>query len=212
MALKLPVYNLKNLDQKVSEVECDESIFAKEFNMALVHQLIKVYNANAHTGSKSTLNRSDVRGGGRKPRRQKGTGRARIGTIRSPIMRGGGMTFAFNAQEMLGKKTMHKKMYRGALLSLISEQIRRGAIKVVDDMVLSNHKTKDFVKMMASNKLEKAYLIVDQPEDNLLLATRNLYHFQIGMVNQIDVMKLYSSDCILMDLSSLKLLEKRYES
>ncbi|MBF13500.1 MAG: 50S ribosomal protein L4 [Legionellales bacterium] len=212
MSLKLPVYKIGNLNKKTSTVECDETLFGREFNRPLVHQLIKVFTANGHTGTKESKNRANVAGGGIKPRRQKGTGKARLGTLSSPILRGGGMTFAFDPSQMTSKKQFNKKMYRGALLSILSEKLRLGEIKIVDTFSLKSHKTSEFATIMDSSQVSKAYLIANEPEDNLILATRNLYGFQIGSVNQIDILKLYRSECVLLDRSSFEILEKRYEA
>ena len=207
---KYSVYKLTDLAKPASEVEFQSNIFDQEFNKPLVHQVIKTYQANGATGTKSTLTRSETRGGGAKPRRQKGTGRARVGTTRSPLHRSGGMIFAFDPVQTT--KKVNKKMYKGALLSILSEQIRRGALKIVENFELNSHKTAEFSKLMKGNEVEKAYMIVNEPGDDLMKATQNLYHYQLASNNQLDMFRLYHANCILIDLESMKRLEECYGS
>ena len=214
MAFKLPVYQFSDLSKKVKDIECNNDLFDVAFNPALVKQAEDCYVFNSHIGGiKSTLNRAKVRGGGKKPHRQKGSGKARMGTIRSPIARGGGMIFEFNTEHQKNqKRSLNKKMYKGALLSIISEQIRRGSLKLVDSFELKSHKAKAFVSMMDASKVAKAYMITDQVCEELFLATRNLHAFQLTSLNQINLTKLCRSDCILVDVACLLKLEERYGS
>ena len=154
-------------------VSLSEDSFGKDYNEALVHQSVVTYLAGGRQGTVQQKTRSDVRGGGRKPWRQKGTGRARSGTIRSPIWRGGGVTFAARPRDF--SKKINKKMYKGAMRCILSELVRQNRLLVVNDFAIDTHKTKDLVSKLREFELENVLIVSESVEKNLYLATRNLH-------------------------------------
>ena len=164
---------LQIIGKNSKNIEVAESVFSCEFNEALIHQVVTAYLSAARAGTKAQKNRAAVRGGGIKPWRQKGTGRARAGTIRSPIWRKGGVTFA--AQPRSYDQKVNKKMYRGALRSIISELIRAERLVIIESFTLETPKTKDFIKKLDTLNLNDRLLIITETvEENLYLAARNL--------------------------------------
>jgi len=153
-------------------MQVSDSVFAAEYNEALIHQVLIAFMAGSRTGSKSLKSRSEVRGGGRKPWRQKGLGRARAGTIRSPIWRGGGVTFATKPKKY-GQK-VNKKMYRSAMCSILSELTRQDRLLLVDEIKLDKPKTKDFLENLQEMNLDEALIVTDEVAENLYLAARNI--------------------------------------
>ena len=159
-------------------VELDESLFACAFNESLVHQIVNSHLSMGHTGTRAQKSRSDVSGGGRKPYRQKKTGRARAGTIRSPIWRGGGVTFA--AKPHVSNPKINRKMYRGALRCIFSELIRQDQLAIVSQFLLETHKTKSLLsKIRSLNLNEDILIVVSEPDQNLFLAARNLMTVEV---------------------------------
>ncbi|MGB5612992.1 MAG: 50S ribosomal protein L4, partial [Sedimenticolaceae bacterium] len=156
-----------------SSIQVSDVVFGADFKESLVHQVVVAYMAAARSGTKAQKNRSAVSGGGAKPFRQKGTGRARQGTIRSPIMRTGGVTFA--AQPRSYGQKVNRKMYQGALRSILSELVRQDRLIVVDDFKMASPKTKDLVAKLAELDAGDALIITEAFDENLLLACRNLY-------------------------------------
>ena len=187
-------------------VKVSEEIFARQFNEALVHQVVVAYMAGGRQGTRAQKNRSEAHGGGRKPWRQKGTGRARAGTIRSPIWRGGGKTFAAKPQDHAQK--VNKKMYRGAMQSLLSELIRQKRIIVVEEFVPETPKTKETVDKLKELELENVLIVVDEPNANLLLGTRNLKHVEVVENNQIDPVSFLGFENVLFTVAALKKTEE----
>lgn len=163
---------LKPGKKTAGKMKVADSVFAADFNETLIHQVLTAYMAGARSGSKAQKSRSDVRGGGRKPFRQKGLGRARAGTIRSPIWRGGGVTFAAKPKKYSQK--VNRKMYRNALRSIFSELARQERLVLVDDFVLEQPKTSSFVEKMNAMNLDEALIITDEVGENLYLAARNV--------------------------------------
>src|SRR5690554_255054 len=155
-------------------IDVCERTFGGEFNETLVHQAVVAYMAGGRQGSKKQKTRSEVSGGGRKPWRQKGTGRARAGTIRSPIWRGGGATFAARPQDHTQK--LNKKMYRAAMRSILSELVRQDRLVVVEEFAVSAPKTKDLVEKLNALDLQNVLIVSEDIEQNLYLAARNLPH------------------------------------
>ena len=153
-------------------VTVSEVAFGKDFNEPLVHQVVTAFLAGARQGSKAQKNRSDVSGGGRKPWRQKGTGRARAGTIRSPIWRGGGKTFAAVPRDHSQK--VNRKMYRGALQCIMSELVRQERLVVVDEFTVDSPKTKTVAAKLKDMELSSVLIVTDDVDENLFLASRNL--------------------------------------
>lgn len=183
----------------------DES-FGKEYNEPLVHQTVVTYMAGARQGSVKQKTRSEVRGGGRKPWRQKGTGRARAGTIRSPIWRGGGVTFA--ARPADHSKKLNKKMYRGAMQCILSELIRQNRLFAVSEFALDSHKTQALVSKLKEFELDNVLIISDQVEKNLYLAARNLHKVDVLDVTGVDPVSLIGFENVLITVSALKKVEE----
>jgi len=183
----------------------DES-FDKAYNEPLVHQTVVTYLAGARQGSVKQKTRSEVRGGGRKPWRQKGTGRARAGTIRSPIWRGGGVTFA--ARPADHSKKLNKKMYRGAMQCILSELIRNNRLFAVNEFELGTNKTQDLVNKLKEFDLDNVLIISEQVEKNLYLAARNLHKVDVLDVTGLDPVSLIGFENVLITVSALKKVEE----
>ena len=183
----------------------DES-FGREYNEPLVHQSVVTYMAGARQGSVKQKTRSEVRGGGRKPWRQKGTGRARAGTIRSPIWRSGGVTFASTPRDY--SKKINKKMYRGAMQCILSELIRQDRLVVVNDFAVESHKTKDLVSKLQEYNLENVLIISDQVEQNLYLAARNLHKVDVRDVDGVDPVSLIGHEKVVITVDAVKKFEE----
>ena len=187
------------------EIAVSDEVFAREFNEGLVHQVVTAYRATMREGTKAQKTRSDVRGGGSKPWRQKGTGRARAGTIRSPIWRGGGRTFAAKPRNF--KQKVNKKMYRGALRSILSELIRQGRFVAVKTFDLDQAKTKLAVNALRALDASDALIITDNVSDNLYLSVRNIPKIGLIETSGIDPVLLISHDKIIITEKALGDLE-----
>lgn len=188
------------------KVTISDAAFAREFNETLVHQTVTTYLAGARQGTVQQKTRSEVSGGGRKPWRQKGTGRARAGTIRSPLWRTGGVTFAARPQDH-GKK-LNKKMYRGAMACILSELIRQGRLLIVDEFVVSSHKTKDLVAKLNEFALDNVLIVAEDIAENLFLAARNLHKVDVLDAAGLDPVSLIGFDKVLMTVPALKKVEE----
>ena len=186
-------------------VEVTDASFGREYNEGLVHQVLVAFMAGSRQGSRAQKNRSRVSGGGKKPWRQKGTGRARAGTSRSPIWRSGGVTFAAQPQEHSVK--VNKKMYRGALRCIWSELIRQERLVVVEDLVIEQPKTKVLVEKLRDLGLSETLIVVEKIDDNLRLASRNLNKADVRDLTHIDPLCLISSEKVLVTTAALKSLE-----
>jgi len=182
----------------------DES-FGREYNEPLVHQTVVTYMADARQGTVKQKTRSEVQGGGRKPWRQKGTGRARAGTIRSPIWRSGGMAFAARPQDH--SKKLNKKMYRGAMRCILSELIRQERLVVVSDFNIDSHKTKDLVSKLNEFELDNVLIVAEEVERNLYLAARNLHKVEAVDATGIDPVSLIGFEKVLITVPALKKVE-----
>lgn len=193
---------------KVSKktVELPEAIFATDFNEDLVHQAVTAYLAGARAGTRAHKSRSEVQGGGKKPWRQKGTGRARAGTIRSPIWRGGGKTFAAKPQDYSQK--LNKKMYRAAMRSIVSELVRQERLIVIDDFKMDAPKTKELDSKLKALGVDSVLLVTDDLNEALYLSARNLYKVGLCEVGYIDPVSLVRFDKVVMTVSALKKLEE----
>lgn len=183
-----------------------EVAFGREFNQDLVHQAVVAYMAGSRQGTKAQLTRAEVRGGGKKPWRQKGTGRARAGTIRSPIWRGGGATFAAKPRDHDQK--LNKKMYRAALQCILSELNRQDRLLVVQDFDIDAPKTKSLVQKLAQYNLSEALIVTEEMSENLFLASRNLYKVGVSDVQGVDPVSLIGFDKVIMTVSALKKFEE----
>mgnify|MGYP000150209894 CR=1 FL=1 len=189
-------------------VELPKNIFGQDFNSDLVHQLITTYIANGHQNTRGQKNRSAVRGGGRKPWAQKGTGRARAGTIRSPIWRGGGITFAHTYQEVRPKK-INKKMYRSAMRSIWSKLAEEGRIVAMTNIEIDLPPKSSQVKLMLSNLgFSSAMAVLPSADEGLALASKNLYEFDIQTVGSINPATLLKAKKVIVTSETLESLSK----
>lgn len=187
-------------------IDVCERTFGQEFNETLVHQAVVAYMAGGRQGSKKQKTRSEVSGGGAKPWRQKGTGRARAGTIRSPIWRGGGTTFAARPQDHSQK--LNKKMYRAAMRSILSELVRQDRLVVVEDFSVDAPKTKALLGKLGTLGLQDVLIVSENVEQNLYLAARNLPHVDVRDVQASDPVSLIAYDKVLMTVSAVKKFEE----
>jgi len=186
-------------------VSVTDDIFGKDYNESLVHQVVVTYLAGARQGSVKQKTRSEVSGGGKKPWRQKGTGRARAGTTRGPLWRTGGVTFAARPQDH--SKKINKKMYRGALRCILSELVRQDRLLVVDEFTVENHKTKGLVEKLTALDLQNVLIISEEIDQNLVLAARNLHKVDVLEATGVDPVSLIGFDKVLMTVPALKKVE-----
>lgn len=187
-------------------IEVCERTFGGEFNETLVHQAVVAYMAAGRQGTRAQKTRSEVSGGGKKPWRQKGTGRARAGTIRSPIWRSGGVTFAAKPQDHSQK--LNKKMYRAALRSILAELVRSERLVVVEDFTVEAPKTKDLLAKLNGMGLTDVLIVSDAVDQNLYLAARNLPHVDVRDVQGSDPVSLIAYDKVLVTVSAVKKFEE----
>ncbi len=187
-------------------VAVSEVTFGREFNQDLVHQAVVAYMAGARQGTKAQKNRADVSGGGKKPWRQKGTGRARAGTIRSPLWRSGGVTFAAEPRDHSVK--LNKKMYRAALRCILSELARQERLVVVESFDVDAPKTKQLVSKLAQFDLADALIVTEEVSENLYLAARNLHKIDVRDVQGIDPVSLIRFNKVVVTVSALKKIEE----
>ena len=193
-------------DSAKQNIQISDEIFSNEFNSDLVHQVVTSFLSGARQGSHSQKNRSDVRGGGKKPYRQKGTGRARAGTIRSPIWRGGGVAFASSPRDY--SKKVNKKMYRAAIKSILSELLRQERLLAITTPRLTEPKTKLMANYLKDLQLEKALIIVDELDTNLYLSARNIPHLEVATVKEINPVMLLRSERVAITPEAFKLIEE----
>lgn len=187
-------------------VSVSELTFGKEFNQDLVHQAVVAYMAGSRQGTKAQKNRSDVSGGGKKPWRQKGTGRARAGSIRSPIWRSGGTTFAARPRDFDQK--LNKKMYRGALRCIFSELNRQERLIVVESFEVDSPKTKSLVQKLDQYNLSDVLIVSENIGENLYLASRNLHKVDVRDVQALDPVSLIRFEKVVVTVSALKKIEE----
>ena len=188
---------LHNIGKKSSgKVKVSESVFGAEYNEALIHQVVTAWLAGARSGTRAQKTRAEVRGGGRKPWQQKGLGRARAGTIRSPLWRKGGVTFAAKPRDYSQK--VNKKMYRIAIRSILSELARQERLVLVDDLTVENHRTRTFVEKLHSLNLEDVLIITNEISNNLYLAARNVPRISVVDTHGINPYNLIGYDKVLM--------------
>jgi len=195
-----------NLTGANGSVEVSELAFGKEFNEALVHQVVTAYMAAGRQGTKAQKNRSAVSGGGAKPFRQKGTGRARQGTTRSPIWRTGGVTFAAQPRDFAQK--VNKKMDRAAMRCILSELVRQERLVVVESFSVESPKTKQFIAKLNELSLDNALLVTEEVEQNLYLAARNVPHIDVRDVTALDPVSLVGFEKVLVTVPALKKIEE----
>ncbi len=190
-----------------SSVQVADLVFGADYKQGLVHQVVTAYMAGGRAGTKAQKNRSAVSGGGAKPYRQKGTGRARAGTSRSPLWRSGGVTFA--AQPRNYEQKVNRKMYRGALRSILSELVRTDRLLVVSELSIEAPKTKAVQAKLAEFGLEKALVLVDEVDDNLALGARNLPGVWVDTAASVDPVSLVAAERVLITEAGLRRLEER---
>ncbi|MDG1467628.1 MAG: 50S ribosomal protein L4 [Glaciecola sp.] len=189
-----------------SILEVSDATFGLEFNEALVHQVVVAFGAGARQGTKAQKTRAEVRGGGKKPWNQKGTGRARAGTIRSPIWVGGGRAFAAKPRSF--EQKVNKKMYRGAIRSILSELIRQDRLIVVEKFGVDAPKTKALLAQLSTYDLTDVLIVTPEVDENLFLASRNLYKVDVRDVQGIDPVSLIAFEKVLITADALKQLEE----
>jgi large subunit ribosomal protein L4 len=195
-----------NITGAEGTVQVSDVAFGREYNEALIHQVVTSYLAGARQGTRAQKTRSEVRGGGKKPWRQKGTGRARAGTIRSPIWVGGGKAFAAKPQDHSQK--VNKKMYRAALQSIVSELVRQDRLVVVDDVACEAPKTKELLGKLSALNLDNVLIVSENVEQNLYLAARNLVGVEVLDAAGIDPVSLIAHEKVLVTVPALKKIEE----
>jgi large subunit ribosomal protein L4 len=191
---------------KGGTITVSEAAFGKEFNQDLVHQTVVAFLAGARQGTRAQKNRSDVSGGGRKPYAQKGTGRARAGTIRSPIWRGGGTTFAAQPQDHAQK--LNRKMYRSAMRSILSELARQDRLIIVEEFDLDAPKTKNLISKLGEFGLKEALIVTEEVSHNLYLSSRNLHKVDVRDAAAVDPVSLINFEKVLVTVPALKKFEE----
>src|SRR5687768_7047727 len=198
--MDIPLHNSK------TKVSVSDAVFGAEYNEALVHQAVTAYLNGARAGTKKQKTRAEVRGGGRKPWKQKGTGQARAGTIRSPLWRKGGKIFAAVPRDHSQK--VNRKMYRGALRAIVSELARQGHLLVAEDFTLEQPKTKGLIEKLGKFGATDVLIVAENIDKNLMLSSRNLHGVDVSDVEGLDPLALLSREKVLMTQGALKKLEK----
>ena len=192
-----------------NELQLSEAAFGHEYNEALVHQVVTAYRNAGRAGTKAQLTKAEVRGGGKKPHSQKGTGQARAGSSRSPIWVGGGRAFAAKPRDFAQK--VNRKMYRGALRSMLSELVRQDRLIVTQGIDLEAPKTRLLAAQLKSMALSHVLIVVEAIDENLFLAARNLPHVEVLPVTALNPLALVSYDKVLMTVGAVKLIEERLQ-
>ncbi len=204
MALQVPAINAQ---ENAAAVEVSESVFGQAFNETLVHQLVTRYLAGARSGTRAQKNRSAVSGGGAKPWRQKGTGRARSGTTRSPIWRTGGVSFA--AQPRSFSQKLNRKMYRAGIRSILSELCRQERLVVSNEVFSGSGKTKELHAKLKDIDARRILIIADKDDRNLYLASRNIPYVELTSVDNLNPVLLVGADKVITNEQALKQIEGR---
>jgi large subunit ribosomal protein L4 len=192
-----------------STLQVSEAAFGSKFNEALVHQVLTAYRNAGRAGTKAQKSRAEVRGGGRKPWAQKGTGQARVGSNRSPIWVGGGKTFAAKPRDFAQK--VNRKMYRGAIRSMLSELVRTERLLVTDGIELAEPKTRLLASQLKAWSLPSVLIVVEATDEKLILAARNLPHVEVLEVPALNPVSLAAYDKVLMTVGAVKLIEERLQ-
>lgn len=190
-----------------ASVEVSDAVFGVEYKPGLVHQVVTAYMAGGRSGTKAQKSRAEVSGGGAKPWRQKGTGRARAGSSRSPIWRSGGVTFAAKPRDYSQK--VNRKMYRGAVRSIVSELVRTERLVVVPEISVSAPKTKELVALLKSFEVQDVLILTDGFDENLFLAARNLYGVDVMSAQEVDPVSMVAFETVLATEAAVKKLEER---
>ncbi len=192
-----------------SKLDVNELVFGYDYNEGLIHQAVSGYMNNARSGNSAQKTRAEVRGGGRKPWAQKGSGRARAGTIRSPIWRSGGVTFASKKRDYSQK--LNKKMYKRAIRSIISELNRNGRLVVLSNFQCNSNKTKDFIAKMKELELSNALIIMSEIGESEYLGSRNLIDFDICDVQSMDPVTLLRFENVVVTEEAIKQIEEQLQ-
>tara|TARA_B100000929_G_scaffold6411_1_gene5475 strand:- start:1472 stop:2077 length:606 start_codon:yes stop_codon:yes gene_type:complete len=195
-----------NVNGGSGSIEIADTAFSVDFNEPLVHQVITAFLSGGRAGTKAQKSRSEASGGGAKPWRQKGTGRARAGTIRSPIWVGGGRTFAAKPRNFSQK--INRKMYRGAMRSMLSELIRQNRLFIVNSIDIKNSKTRDLTKILKKHNLESVLIIIENYDENIFLASRNLPNVSVCDVKSMNPVALIRYEKVLVTIKSIKMIEE----
>jgi large subunit ribosomal protein L4 len=188
-------------------LEVSDDAFGAKFNEALIHQVVTAYMAGGRAGTKAQKTRAEVRGGGRKPFNQKGSGRARAGTTRGPIWVGGGRAFAARPRDYTQK--VNRKMYQAAMRSVLSELVRQDRLVVVDAIDMPKPKTKDLVKYLQGFNLDQVLILVEEGQDNLRLSARNLPSVEVVDVRELNPVALVRFGKVLATSGALKAVAER---
>jgi large subunit ribosomal protein L4 len=204
MGLQIPVLNEQD---SAGKVEVAEAIFGQSFNETLIHQLVTRYLAGARAGTKAQKTRSDVSGGGAKPWRQKGTGRARSGTTRSPIWRTGGVAFAARPRNY--EQKLNKKMFRAGIRSILSELLRQDRLVVSSDVLPATHKTKALYEKLKNIDAKRILIVVESVDEILALASRNIPYVEVIEAANLSPVLLVAADKVIATPGALKQLEER---
>ena len=188
-------------------VDVADAAFGAEYNKTLVHQVVSAFMAGSRSGTSAQKTRAEVRGGGAKPWRQKGTGRARAGSSRSPIWRGGGVTFAARPRNYTQK--VNRKMYRGAMRAILSELLRQGRLQLIEEFGVSTPKTRELVKRLRGLGLDDVLIVVDECEADLALASRNLHWVAVSEAQDVNPVSLLAFSQVLMTVAACRRMEER---
>jgi len=188
-------------------INLSDTVFAADFNETLIHQAITAYLAGGRAGTRAQKSRAQVKGSGSKPWRQKGTGRARAGTIKSPLWRSGGVTFAAKPQDYTQK--LNKKMYRSALRSILSELVRSARLLVVEQLSLEKPKTKTLLAQLKALELNNVLILTEEQDKNIYLAARNLHQVNVSDAMAVDPVNLIKHEKVLITVPALKKIEER---
>ena len=204
MSLQIPALNDQD---SAGPVEVADNVFGQSFNETLVHQLVTRYLAGARLGTKAQKTRSEVSGGGIKPWRQKGTGRARSGTMRSPLWRTGGVTFAARPRSF--EQKLNKKMFRSGLRSILSELVRQDRLVVSSDIAPATPKTKELVAKLKGLDAKRILIVADSVDINLVLASRNIPYVEVSLAENLSPVSLVAAEKVIATPAAIKQLEER---
>ncbi|HBA64630.1 MAG TPA: 50S ribosomal protein L4 [Methylococcaceae bacterium] len=204
MSIRIPAINE---NESTAAIAVGDEVFGQAFNETLVHQLVTRYLAGARSGTKAQKTRSDVSGGGSKPWRQKGTGRARSGTMRSPLWRTGGVTFAARPRSF--EQKLNKKMFRSGLRSILSELLRQDRLVVSNEIIPSSPKTKEMVAKLSGLDCKRVLIISDEVDFNLALASRNIPYLEVCSADNISPVSLIAAEKVIMTPAAVKMIEER---
>ena len=202
MSLKIPALNSAD---SAGEVEVSEDVFGRDYNETLIHQVAVKTMAGQRSGTKAQKNRAAVSGGGAKPWKQKGAGRARCGTIRSPLWRSGGVTFA--AQPRSYDQKLNKKMYRAGIRSILSELLRQNRLLASADIIPATPKTKELIGKLKDLSKKRVLIIADELDENLYLSSRNISNLNVTTASELDPVMLIAADNVIATPGALKAIE-----